>query len=171
MRCATHPTVETELRCATCARPICPDCMVETPVGMKCRECGRSPVPPMYRVSAQSLALAMLAGVVVGALSGAVMLVWRAAIGFLLIFFGLLAGVVIGEVAGRAGSGKRGPVIATAVAASCAVGALLLAPQLMMLAAEGVPLPLDELLSVLVRRPFFVLSVGLAAMMAFQHLR
>src|SRR3989304_4969303 len=34
MQCATHPGVETELRCATCGKPICPDCLVGTPVGV-----------------------------------------------------------------------------------------------------------------------------------------
>ena len=28
MQCATHPGVETELRCATCGKPICPDCLM-----------------------------------------------------------------------------------------------------------------------------------------------
>ena len=37
------PRVETALSCASCGTPICPDCMVQTPVGIKCRNCARQP--------------------------------------------------------------------------------------------------------------------------------
>ncbi len=37
--CANHPTVETNLRCKTCEKPICPKCAVLTPTGYSCKEC------------------------------------------------------------------------------------------------------------------------------------
>jgi membrane associated rhomboid family serine protease len=37
--CYRHPTRETGVRCSNCERPICPDCMTSTPVGMRCPEC------------------------------------------------------------------------------------------------------------------------------------
>ncbi len=37
--CARHPSVETGLKCASCGTPICPSCLVQTPVGMKCKSC------------------------------------------------------------------------------------------------------------------------------------
>ena len=37
--CYRHPKRETGVRCSNCGRPICPDCMTSTPVGMRCPEC------------------------------------------------------------------------------------------------------------------------------------
>jgi membrane associated rhomboid family serine protease len=39
--CYRHPSRETGVRCSNCGRPICPDCMTPTPVGMRCPECSR----------------------------------------------------------------------------------------------------------------------------------
>lgn len=37
--CYRHPNRETGVSCSSCGRPICPDCMTPTPVGMRCPEC------------------------------------------------------------------------------------------------------------------------------------
>jgi len=39
--CYRHPDRETGVSCSNCGRPICPDCMTPTPVGMRCPECAR----------------------------------------------------------------------------------------------------------------------------------
>jgi membrane associated rhomboid family serine protease len=39
--CYRHPNRETGVSCSSCGRPICPDCMTATPVGMRCPECAR----------------------------------------------------------------------------------------------------------------------------------
>ncbi len=39
--CYRHPSRETGVSCSNCGRPICPDCMTSTPVGMRCPECSR----------------------------------------------------------------------------------------------------------------------------------
>lgn len=39
--CYRHPTRETGVSCSNCGRPICPDCMTSTTVGMRCPECAR----------------------------------------------------------------------------------------------------------------------------------
>jgi membrane associated rhomboid family serine protease len=39
--CYRHPDRETGVACSNCGRPICPDCMTSTPVGMRCPECAR----------------------------------------------------------------------------------------------------------------------------------
>ncbi|HET6999649.1 MAG TPA: rhomboid family intramembrane serine protease [Solirubrobacterales bacterium] len=39
--CYRHPDRETGVACSSCGRPICPDCMTPTPVGMRCPECAR----------------------------------------------------------------------------------------------------------------------------------
>ncbi len=37
--CYRHPSRETGVSCSNCGRPICPECMTPTPVGMRCPEC------------------------------------------------------------------------------------------------------------------------------------
>src|SRR3954451_9040004 len=43
--CYRHPSRETAVNCSSCGRPICPDCMTPTPVGMRCPECARQRTP------------------------------------------------------------------------------------------------------------------------------
>src|SRR5256714_1723334 len=43
--CYRHPDRETGVSCSSCGRPICPDCMTTTPVGMRCPECARERTP------------------------------------------------------------------------------------------------------------------------------
>ena len=37
--CYRHPTRETGVHCTRCGRPICPDCMIQAPVGFQCPNC------------------------------------------------------------------------------------------------------------------------------------
>jgi membrane associated rhomboid family serine protease len=37
--CYRHPGRETGVSCSNCGKPICPDCMTATPVGMRCPDC------------------------------------------------------------------------------------------------------------------------------------
>lgn len=39
--CYRHSDRETGVSCSNCARPICPDCMTPTSVGMRCPECSK----------------------------------------------------------------------------------------------------------------------------------
>ena len=43
--CYRHPSRETGVSCSNCGRPICPDCMTPTSVGMRCPECSREKTP------------------------------------------------------------------------------------------------------------------------------
>ena len=85
--CYRHPSRETNVSCSNCGRPICPDCMTTTSVGMRCPECakqrtevrnpigapGRSDAPATYAIIAACV-LAFVAEIVggggVGALDG-----------------------------------------------------------------------------------------------------
>jgi membrane associated rhomboid family serine protease len=50
--CYRHPTRETGVSCSSCGRPICPDCMTPTSVGMRCPECARQRTR-VHRVATQ----------------------------------------------------------------------------------------------------------------------
>jgi membrane associated rhomboid family serine protease len=39
--CYRHPNRETGVACSNCGRPICPECMTTTSVGMRCPECAK----------------------------------------------------------------------------------------------------------------------------------
>lgn len=41
--CYRHPGRETGVSCSNCGRPICPECMTASPVGMRCPECAPGP--------------------------------------------------------------------------------------------------------------------------------
>ncbi len=56
--CYRHPDVETRVSCSSCDRPICPDCMTPTPVGMRCPECS----PERTRVTSGPAAVAAANG-------------------------------------------------------------------------------------------------------------
>jgi len=58
MVCYRHPRNETAITCSTCGRPICTECMVFAPVGIKCPECAGLPSGTQKAASrARSLAV------------------------------------------------------------------------------------------------------------------
>ena len=115
MKCATHPEVETNLRCGKCGKPICPKCMVQTLVGARCPDCAKLHKLPTYRVSAKyylrAIGTALGMAIVCGVVWGLVGIFLR----FFLLNFLLAAGVgyVIGEVVSLAVNRKRGRGLAT----------------------------------------------------------
>jgi membrane associated rhomboid family serine protease len=64
--CYRHPGRETNVQCSNCGRPICPDCMTVTPVGMRCPECARqrtkvTRISPGLRVGAAPATYVLIA--------------------------------------------------------------------------------------------------------------
>ena len=51
--CYRHPGRETGVSCSNCERPICPDCMTTSPVGMRCPECARQTTKVDDRLDAE----------------------------------------------------------------------------------------------------------------------
>ncbi|MBI4294754.1 MAG: hypothetical protein HY669_01140 [Chloroflexi bacterium] len=110
MKCATHPDVETNLRCGKCDKPICPRCMVNTPVGARCRECARLRRLPMYEISARHYARALASGLVVGVVVGILwgFLWWIVPFLYLNIIIAVGAGYAVGELVTLSVNRKRG---------------------------------------------------------------
>jgi hypothetical protein len=114
LHCATHPDVETQLRCGKCGKPICPRCLVQTPVGSRCKECAKLYKLPTYRLTPAYYLRAAGTAVGLAALLG---LAWgfiTNIISFIYLDLLVAAGVgwVMGEVTGMAVNRKRGTWLA-----------------------------------------------------------
>ena len=109
MRCATHPDVETNLRCGKCGKPICPKCLVQTLVGARCPDCARLYKLPTFQVSTKHYLRAVGTGLGIAIVCG---LVWGVVMGLMPFFylnFLLAAGVgyAVGEVVSLSVNRKR----------------------------------------------------------------
>ena len=112
MKCARHPQVETYVRCSKCDKAICPDCMISTPVGYRCRDCAgiralpMSNLRPMLLVQAVAAAVALVFG---GGLIWA--MVFQARFPMLLVIAGMGVGFLVAEGISRAAGRRSSPVI------------------------------------------------------------
>ena len=109
-RCFFHPEVETGLSCSRCDRPICVRCMVQAPVGIRCRECASVQKLPTFDVQPSYYLRAVLAGGTVAILAG---LVWGLIVSMVPSpqvagLLSLVVGYAIGESISRATNRKRG---------------------------------------------------------------
>lgn len=114
-RCAAHPKVETELACSRCGKPICPRCLVQTPVGARCRQCARVgsvptyELPPLYLLRGAGAALA--AGGILGVAWSLVLPEEWGFFGFVGLLVAFVIGYCVGEAVGWATNRKRGPAL------------------------------------------------------------
>lgn len=108
--CHWHPDVTTGLSCSQCRRPICTQCLVQVPVGIRCRECGRAQPLPTFdvRPSNYARAIAVAAAVTVAGIVLTVLLAGYLGLGglaFILMPLGI--GYVAGELISRVVNLKR----------------------------------------------------------------
>ena len=115
-RCALHPDVETGLACGKCATYICPRCMIQTPVGARCRDCARVSRHPTFDVTRTYYVRAGVAGIVTAFATG---LLWALALPIGILFLGI--GYVVGEAISRAANRKRGTGLVTLAVISMVV--------------------------------------------------
>jgi len=110
MRCAYHPNVETNLRCGKCGKPICPKCMVQTPVGARCPESAQLYKLPTFPVTTKYYLRAIGVGVGMAFACGAAWAAIRGVMPFIYLNFLLAAGFgfAIGEVISLSVNRKRG---------------------------------------------------------------
>ena len=160
MQCATHPSVETELACSRCGKPICPRCLVITPVGARCRDCARLRRLPTYPLGSvfilRGLGAALAVGAAVGALWGFLLPFNVGA--FIGLFIGLALGYAVGESVSWAANRKRGPTLQGE-----AVVGVLLAYAVRNLVEGAALFPANDILGYVV--------IGVAAFTAIGRLR
>jgi hypothetical protein len=139
LRCARHPNTETVLRCGRCETPICPRCMVDTPVGKRCPTCAQVKRFAMLLKPAE-LARAIAYGVGVGAI-GTVILTFiplLGLIGYAALGFGVGEAVSVG--ANRKRVRELAPIAVACVFAGFELGIVGF------LVANGVPLSVGVVL-------------------------
>jgi hypothetical protein len=97
--CYRHPGRETAVSCSNCERPICTDCMVYTPVGIKCPECARLPRSALVRLRPDRAARTIAAAFAGGLALGFGILLLQAAVGlFFTLILGYLIGIAMSEI-------------------------------------------------------------------------
>ena len=165
--CYRHPDRDTGVSCSSCDRPICPDCMTPTPVGMRCPECSRQRTPvhtlrTMRSDPRVAYAIMAIAAIVFvgqrgttriyeeGALFGPLVAdgeVWRlvtsgflhaqGSFGFIHIAFNLYLIYVLGQMLEPALGAVRFAAVYLASLLAGSAGALLVAPEAVTVGASG----------------------------------
>jgi len=153
MRCYRHPDRETRVSCATCGRPICTECMIQTEVGIKCPDDAQLPRGAQVGVMKRDqIAKSFLAGVAVSLLGALIVYYVLSQVGFGRLILSALAGYGAGTLVHRAGGRNGGPL---AMAISGVAVAIAFVPSLVQPVLNG-NLPVFLLLPALVAVGFAV---------------
>jgi len=161
MKCAYHPDVETNLRCGKCDKPICPKCLVPTPVGARCRDCAGLDKLPTFHVSTRYYLIAAGTALGMAIAGGAVwgLIEWLVPVFSLSLLLAPAAGYAIGEVTSLAVNRKRGTGLAVVVGIAAAVsyGVTLFFPS-------GLPIGIFSII-------YHIIAVALGIFVAVTRLR
>ncbi len=177
-RCTEHPEVETALRCGRCETPICPKCMIMTPVGARCETCADVRPSPIFTAGREEYKSAILTGVGVAVASGLVAGVLRGMIPF----FGLMVMAAVGYIIGGAVSNaanRRSTTGLKVVAAGCVLlsfgvmgvaVAVLFNPVVLVTAPGAVLMGILGGIFGILLNPFSLLAAGLAIFLAVNRI-
>jgi hypothetical protein len=124
MYCVNHPDRETLLRCGKCGQPICSECAVRHPVGLRCPQCARLKKVPTYDVPTSYYLRALGAGLGTSLLFAVVVQVLLpfAPVTIPSFLLAIAAGWVAGEAISRATGYKRGRGLQIVAALSVVLG-------------------------------------------------
>lgn len=138
--CVNHPQEITYVRCGRCDAPICVRCMVDTPVGKKCRACAKNR-SHLTESAPHEVALGFLAALAVAIPAG-----WLMHMIPFLFVGAVVYGWVVAEVMLRAGRRRRSLAMQVAAGIAAFTGGMVGNPGLWMLLShllkggeEGVP--------------------------------
>jgi hypothetical protein len=160
--CYRHPGRETAVSCSNCERPICPDCMVYSPVGIKCPDCARQPRSALVRLRPQRAARAVAVAIGLGALMG-VGIVFLQAVGlFFALILGWLIGIGMGEAVLTASGRFRSPTTGLIAVGGCVWAYAF--PYVLFYGAN-----VGEVADSLARAPFVVLGAAVAGYVAYNR--
>ena len=126
--CHWHPGVETRLSCGQCAKPMCTQCLVQAPVGIRCRDCGKAVRVPTYDVQPTYYARAIGVAVATAIGGGVLWALFTFVLGgipFLPSVAAAGVGYGVGELISRSVNRKRGTGLAW-IAATAVICAFLI---------------------------------------------
>ena len=141
--CYWHPEIETGLSCSRCDKPICPQCLVQAPVGIRCRDCGRAQPMPTYDVRPTNYVLGIAVAILLSIGGGILWVILDqvlAGLGAYGTVSGMLAipvGYAAGELISRAVNRKRS-VLLSYTAALTVIIAFLLSRLIHLIAGSSV---------------------------------
>ncbi|MBI4296634.1 MAG: hypothetical protein HY667_05920 [Chloroflexi bacterium] len=167
MRCAAHPDVQTNLTCSKCGKPICPRCLVQTPVGARCPQCAQRYKLPTYSMTGvhylRAIGAALGAAIACGVL-WALVAVYMPFI-YLNFLLAAAAGYGIAEVVSLSVNRKRGAPLAIIASAALVISYLISVGRMW-----GLPwgLPFPQLLPGLL---FDLLALAFGIFVIFSRLR
>lgn len=127
--CANHPNEITFVRCGRCDTPICVKCMVDTPVGKKCRACAKNR-SHVTESTPTGVALAFVAATAVALPAGWVMQAVP-----MMILPAVIYGGLIAEVALRVGKRRRSVAMQVAAGVAAFIGGMVGSQRLWLLLA------------------------------------
>ena len=122
--CYRHPDRETWVRCGRCDQPICMNCAMQGPVGMRCKTCGKPSRDPLTAMTARQLALGALVALGAGTVGGFIGIQMGF---FFALCLGPFAGGFICEAVQRVTGYKRGPRMYAIVGGGILVGLMIAA--------------------------------------------
>jgi len=120
---AEHSCGDCKLRCIDCNAQICPKCLVQCPVGNRCKHCTQRFTSHVLQIDFWTIVRSFSAAFVVGLLFTGLQTIFPLGgfyMLFLVYFLGSFAGNIIFKICGR----KLGPKVATTVAAGLLAGSL-----------------------------------------------
>ncbi len=188
--CEVHPDRETALRCNKCDRLMCTQCVVQTPVGYRCRECVRQHEDTFYRAANADYAIGFAVAAGLSMVAGFIMAAINAQVTFIILalIVGFPAGAAVAGAAMRAVQGRRGRRTTEIVTAGTVIGGFLGAAlyALMnypseweqvnqLLAARGLPLRYPTLTEFVVRNSItdiaILIFVGMMALAVYNRIK
>ena len=136
MRCAADPSVETYLRCGRCEKPICPRCLIQTPVGARCRDCAQLRKLPMFQIGPIDYLRAIGGGIAAGTGGGLALTFLQMMVpvfGMLSLMFLAALGYGVGTAVALSTRRKQGTVLGVIAAFAVPIGVALARAGILMI--------------------------------------
>ena len=167
--CEVHPERETALRCNKCGRLMCPDCVVPTPVGYRCKQCVRQHDDKFFTAGQNDY---MIVAAVCGVLSAmtAAIIQQIAIPSLFLIFIAIPLGGAIAELSLRLTKRRRGRQSANIAAASVVIGGIVGSLIHMTMILGRFP-PIQLAISVMTANFSIPILIGIMAFFAYSRFR
>jgi hypothetical protein len=169
LRCARHPGTETVLRCGKCDTPICPRCLVPTPVGARCPTCAQvrrlsSILKPIDLTRAISFGIGTAA-------VGAILVNLLGFIQFLGLFGYAILGFLVGEAVSLGANRKRARELAPIAVACLFVGYMIGFALLLGFTTQSFSLALLMAPALALRNGTVILGLLIGALLAWMRAR